>query len=415
MNYDIDYIREQFPALKRRINNFPVIYFDGPGGTQVPRRVINAISDYLANHNSNTHGEFAAAKETDEIIANARKAFADFFNCSEHEVAFSENSTTINFKLSQAIVRDLKPGDEILITDIDHDANRSPWLVLTERGIVVRSVAMDTKTFTLDMNDFRKKISPKTKVVAFNYASNAVGTISNTKEIVALAKSVGALTVADAVHFALHDVIDVKEIGVDFLFCSAYKFFGPHIGVLYAKHDVMERLKTLKVSAQDDAAPFKFETGTLNHEGIAGAAETIEFIADMGKRHEKNFTGQFERISGRRRNIVMGMISAEHHEQPLAEYFKTELKKIDGLTLYAPPQNIPCTSTISFNIKGIHPLGIAKHLAAKGIFVWAGNFYAVQIMNVLGLNDSGGMLRIGLAPYSTQEEIDRTLKEIKIL
>ena len=412
MAYDIEYIRSQFPALQRKVNNFPVVYFDGPGGTQVPQKVVDAMSKYLIHHNANTHGEFAASVETDHMIRQARNAFADFFNCSDDEIAFSENSTTISIKLSQALARDLTPGDEILITDIDHDANRSPWMILSERGIVVQSVAMNKATLTLDMDDLRKKLSPRTKIVAFNCASNAVGTISPAKEIVQLAKQVGAVTVADAVHYALHGVIDVRDIGVDFLFCSAYKFFGPHIGVLYARREAMERLKTLKVSAQDDDPPFKFETGTLNHEGIAGAAEAIEFIADMGKRHEKDFAGQFPTITGRRRDIVCGMTAAEHHEQPMAEYFKTELKKVRGLTLYAPPDNIPCTSTISFTLKGVHPERISTSLGEKGIFVWAGSFYAVQIMRVLGLHERG-MLRIGLAPYNTQEEIERTLNEIQ--
>lgn len=413
MKYDIDYIRSQFPALKRIVNNFPAVYFDGPGGTQVPERVMNKMVDYLVNHNSNSGGDFITSVESDQIILNARKAFADYFNCSWDEVAFDNNSTTINFKLSQAIARNLNVGDEIIITDIDHDSNRSPWQILTERGIIIKSVKVNTDTYTLDLDDYKSKLSPRTKVVAFNYASNAVGTISNAKEIIRLAKEYGAITVADAVHYALHGVINVRDIDVDFLFCSAYKFFGPHLGVLFGRRERMEKLRTLKVSAQHNEPPHKFETGTLNHEGIAGAAEAIEFIADIGAKHKDNFDMDLSEFNERRQNIIYGMLTLEEYEKPLAEYFKGELRKIDGLKLFAPPQGSPCTSTISFRLKDIHPDKVSQLLAEKGIFVWAGNFYAVQLIRTLGLSETGGVVRIGLAPYNTKEEIDRTIAEIR--
>ncbi len=413
MTYDISYIRSQFPALQNRNNEFPPVFFDGPGGTQMPKRVIDTMVDYLTNKNSNSGGVFIVSVETDRMILNARKTFADFFNCTWEEVSFGENSTAINFKLSQAIARDMKPGDEIIITALDHDANRSPWELLSERGIIIKNVAVDLATLAIDMDDYRDKLTPRTKVVAFNCASNAVGTISDAQEIVRMAKKFGAITVADAVHLALHGVIDVQQMGVDFLFCSAYKFFGPHIGILYGKKEQMEKVRTLKVSTQVNTLPHKFETGTMNHEGIAGAAEAVEFIADIGDKHKEVTPDNFTDKSERRKNIIRGMRTVEEYEQPLSEYFKKELRRISGLILYSPPENIPCTSTISFRLKDIPPKKIAQQLADQGIFVWAGGFYVVELMRMLGVSDTGGLVRIGLAPYSTKEEIDRTLEVIR--
>lgn len=413
INFDIEGIRSQFPSLNRKVNGHQAVYFDSPGGTQTPQRVIDKMVDYMINHAANGGGVFATSVETDAMVVNARKAFADFFGCAWDEVTFGENSTAINFKLSQAIVRDLNPGDEIIITDIDHDANRSPWEILAERGIIIKSVKVNTETLTLDMDDYKTKLSPKTKVVAFNYGSNAVGTISDAKTIIELAKTVNAITVVDAVHYALHGVLDVKELDADFVFCSAYKFFGPHIGVLYSKSDRMKVLKTLRVSAQKNLAPDKFETGTLNHEAIAGAGEAIEFIAEMGSKHPEYLKDQHSANNQRRNNIICGMMALEDYEIPLADYFKGELKKFPGLKLYGPPPEQLCTSTISFRLADIHPLDVAKLLSEQGIFVWAGGFYAVALMRTLGLSESGGMVRIGLAPYNTREEIDRTLEVIK--
>jgi cysteine desulfurase family protein (TIGR01976 family) len=413
MEYDIKALRSQFPALGRMVNGFLAVYFDSPGGTQVPQRVIDKMVEYLVHFNANAGGMFITSAENDAMILRTRQAFADLFGCSWNEVSFGENSTAINFRLSQAIARDLQPGDEIIITDIDHDGNRSPWELLAERGIVVKSVAVDPITCTLNVEDYKNKLSSKTKVVAFNYASNAVGTITNAKEMIRLAHEAGAITVVDAVHYALHGVIDVKEIDADYLFCSAYKFFGPHIGVLYSKRERLEKLRTLKVSAQKNTVPEKFETGTLNHEGLAGAAEAVEFIADFGVKHLEYIKPGETHLSNRRKNIISGMRAFEEYEMPMARHFKSELSGIEGLTLYSPPDNHPCTSTISFRIKQLPPLHVAKLLAEKGIFVWAGGFYAVALMKLLGVAETGGMVRIGLAPYNTKEEIERTLAVIR--
>ncbi len=415
MSVDINYIRGQFPALERTHKGFPVAYLDGPGGTQVPQRVIDTVAHHLIHHNANICGAFASSIENDEVIQNARVAFADFFGCLWNEVSFCHNSTTISFKLSQAIARDLKPGDEVLITDMDHEANRGPGQILEERGFVLKSVKIDKKNYTIDMADFKEKLSGQTKVVAINYASNAVGTISDVKTMVKLAHDVGAITIVDAVHFALHGAINVKNIDTDYLFCSAYKFFGPHVGVLYAKKNQMENLRTMKVQAQEDKAPYKFETGTLNHEGIAGAAEAVEFISDIGLKTGNQFSDITSNLEGRRKNIMAGMLFIEEYERPLSESFTKELKKVPNVKVYSPPEDYPKTSTISFTMDGVHPNTIAKHLASQGIFVWDGDFYATQFANLLGLNESGGFVRIGLAPYNTEEELDRTLAAIRSL
>lgn len=413
MKFDVQYIRQQFPAMERTINGYPAAYLDGPGGTQVPKRVVDKVVDYLYNHNCNIHGAFATSIETDAMILDARKTFADFFGCSWEEVSFGANSTTINFNLAHALARDLKVGDEVVITDIDHEANRGPWEILEERGIVVKNVKVDLDKCIIDMDDFAAKLTPKTKVAAFNYASNGVGTISDVKKMTKMAHEVGALTVVDAVHYALHGPIDVKDIDCDFLFCSAYKFFGPHVGVLYAKKEQMEKLRTIKVGEQEDWAPLKFETGTLNHEGIAGAAEAVEFIADIGAKYEGDFAAELAGMEGRRRNVFAGMLALEAYEQPIAEYFIAELEKIPAVKIYGPPKGYPRTSTVSFTVAGKTPREVAEYLGQKGIFVWDGDFFATKLVKVLGLRQSGGLIRVGLAPYNTMEEIERTIDAVK--
>ena len=400
MKYDVEAMRKQFPAMERKINGYPAAYLDGPGGTQVPQRVIDKVVDYLTWHNCNIHGAFATSIETDDMLMETRKAFADFFGCSWEEVSFGANSTTINFNLSSAIARDLKPGDEVIIT---------------ERGIIIHNVKVDLEKCIIDMEDFKSKLNDKTKVAAFNYASNGVGTVSDVKAMVAMAHEAGVLTIVDAVHYALHGPIDAKDLDTDFLFCSAYKFFGPHIGVLYSKKEKLEGLRTIKVKEQDDFAPYKFETGTLNHEGIAGAAEAIEFIASIGETYGSEFEKELKGFSGRRRNVVAGMLALEAYEQPITAHFIDELERIPGVRVYGPPKGYPRTSTVSFTMKNKSPREVAEYLADRGIFVWDGDFYASKLVRVLGLRESGGLVRVGLAPYNTMEEIDRTLKAIREL
>ncbi|MDD2216124.1 MAG: cysteine desulfurase-like protein [Eubacteriales bacterium] len=413
-DFDIDYVREQFPCLCKTVNGKPAAFLDGPGGTQVPRRVVDRISDYLYYRNANAHGCYKTSKETEALHSEARETFAAFFNCKPEEVAFGESSSGNNFKLALALVRDMKPGDEVIITDIDHECNRSPWRTLQEHGIIVKSVKIDLETYTLDIEDYKSKLSNKTKVVAINWASNATGTVTDVKTMIEMAHAVGALTVIDAVHYAPHKVIDVKNIGTDFLICSAYKFFGPHVGVVYAKAEVLDKVRTIRVLADDNTmVPEKFETGTPNFESICGCAGAIDFIADLGSKHEKYFKEQLTGLSGKRKQIVAGMLAIDTYEEPLAKKLRKELSNIEGITIYGPPEGYERTSTVSFTIAGKNSNDVAKFLAERGIYVWDGDFYAIEITNhVLKLGSQGGLVRVGLAPYNTIDDIERTIKAV---
>ena len=414
--FNIDDLRVQFPALAKTVNGHPAAFLDGPGGTQVPVRVVSKINDYLYYHNANHDGAFATSRESDKLYWEAREAYADFFNCSADEVAFGANSSSNNFRLAFGLLRTiLEPGDEILITDIDHEGNRSPWRTLEDFGIVVKSAAVDPKTCTLEMGDFAAKLSAKTKIVAVNWASNGCGTITDVKKCIGLAHEKGAVTVVDAVHYAPHRWIDVKEIGTDVLICSSYKFFGPHLGVMYVKKELGDKLKSVRVMAGDNAdMPWKLETGTPAFELACGAAEAVEFIADIGKQHEEFFTAELGGLAGRRRNIVAGMMAIDAYEEPIAKKLRTQLQTVKGLKIYGPPEGHPRTSTVTFAVDGVHASKIGEYLGDRGLFVWDGDYYAIQLINhVLGLEKDGGLVRIGLAPYNTEEEIDRLIKAMQ--
>ncbi|MBW1993673.1 MAG: cysteine desulfurase-like protein [Deltaproteobacteria bacterium] len=407
-------IRQQFPSLKRKFNGYPIAYLDGPGGYQVPARVIDAIADYLVNMNANVGTEFDTAQRTSSMLQNAREIFADFFNCTWDEVIFGANMTTLNFFLAQTLCREMKTGDRVLITEIDHEANRGPWLQLTDRGILVDEVALDPVSCTLDMTDYQRKLDRKTKVVALNYASNGVGTISDVKKMIDMARDTGAYTVVDAVHYASHGPLDVQELKADFLLCSAYKFFGPHIGVLYGRKNVLEKLNPLNLRTQSKGPPYMMETGTLHHEGIAGAGAAVEFIADAGATLGGDFLEQSGKKNDSRRNrIVAGLRVFDQYEQGLCRYLLEELSQnIKGITIYGPPAGHPRTSTVSFTYQGVHPEQVAKYLGSKGIFVWAGHFYAIRLVERLGLSDQGGLIRVGITPYNTKSELDRLLEAL---
>ncbi len=415
LNFDYNSVKAQFPAVNRKVNGNPCIYLDGPGGTQVPQRVVDKISEYLLHHNANAHGCYVTSIETEHIMENGREAVADFLGCEKDEVAFGESTTGNNFKLAFALARDLKPGDEVIITDIDHEGNRSPWKLLADFGAVIKSVKVDKKTFTLSFDDYKEKLSSKTKVVAINWASNATGTITDVKKYIDLAHEVGAITIVDAVHYAPHKPIDVKAIGTDFLVCSAYKFFGPHLGVIYTKKETISKIRTIRVDAYDNTEPpEKFETGTPNFELISGTAEAVEFIADIGKNHADYFKDQLKGLAGRRKNIVAGMLAIDEYEEEMSLVLKNGLEEIPEVTLYCPPSDEPKTSTVSFTVKGKNANDVAKFLADKGIFVWDGDFYAIEIINnVLKLEDQGGLIRLGLAPYNTMDEIHKTIHAVK--
>jgi len=414
-SFKVDYVREQFPCLSKTVNGYPAAFLDGPGGSQVPRSVVERINDYLYYRNANAHGVFVTSKESDALFWDARVAIADFLNCDPKEVAFGANSSSNNFKLAFSLLREMKPGDEVIITEIDHEGNRSPWRVLEEYGMVLKCVRVDPETCTLDLEDYKNKLSDKTRLVAVNWASNAVGTITDVKTVVKLAHEVGAYTVVDAVHYAPHKPIDVRDIDTDFLVCSAYKFFGPHIGILYAKAEVGEKINPIRVMANDNTEiPDKFEIGTLPMELACGAAAAVDFIADIGRVHEKYFEEELSGLTGRRRQVVAGMLAIEAYEDPMAKLLRTELAAIDGVRVYGPPEGTPRTSTVSFTAKGANSNEVAKFLAERGIFVWDGDFYAIEIVHsVLKLGDQGGLIRIGLAPYNTIHEVERTIRAVK--
>ena len=409
-----EYVRKQFPALKREVNGYPVAYLDGPGGYQVPESVIAAVKHYLVNMNANVGHQFETAQNTSAMIQDARGIFADFFNCSWDEVVFGANMTTLNFALAQALVRQLTPGDTVLITELDHEANRGPWLQLQDRGIDVADVALDIDTCTLDMEDFRNKLAKKPKVVAVNYASNGVGTISNVQKIIQMSHAVGAIAVVDAVHYAAHGPLDVKKLDADFLLCSAYKFFGPHIGVMYAKKEVLSRLAPLNLRTQHQSPPLMIETGTLCHEGIAGASAAVEFIADIGLKFGNEFDGPTGDLKGNRRNqIIAGLRVFENYEMALTEYLIEAITSdISQATLYGPAPGHPRTSTVSFTYEGYTADQVAKYLANRGLFVWGGHFYAIRLVEKLGLLDRGGLVRVGIAPYNSGTELDRLIEAL---
>jgi cysteine desulfurase family protein (TIGR01976 family) len=418
--FDIDWVRAQFPALEMRIGDLPAAFLDSPGGTQTPKVVLDAVVDCLVRTNSNTHGFFATSIDVDHMLADARDALADFLGCAWDEISFGHNMTTTTFLLAQSLARDWRAGDEVVITELDHEANRGPWLALRERGIVVREVPVDPATCTLDWEAFESLVGERTRLIAMGYASNAVGTINDVARGVALAKSVGALSLVDAVHYALHGVVDCRKLGCDFLLCSAYKFFAPHVGVLFARRETAARVPALKLRTVSGEPPFRFETGTLNHEGIAGATAAVDFIAAVGMRHLERLVGdnmtaaRLMSADGRRRLVLAGMLAAEAYEQPLAQRLRDGLRAIGGVTVYGPPDDHPRTSTVSFTIDGMTAEHVCRRLGEQGLFLWDGHFYAIRLVEVLGLDDParGGLVRAGIAPYNTAGEIDRLLEAV---
>jgi cysteine desulfurase family protein (TIGR01976 family) len=394
-------IREQFPALGRMVGGRPVAFFDGPAGSQVPRMVIDAVSGYLSYHNANTHGTFATSRETDETIERARLRIAAFLGArSPGEVVFGANMTTLTFALSRALRLDWSPGDEVIVTELDHQANVAPWRRAAEdAGALVRTVGFDPRSCTLDMAQLEGFIGPRTRLVAVGYSSNAVGTVNDVRRVANLAREAGALSFVDAVHFAPHGVIDVEEIGCDFLACSAYKFFGPHLGILWGRRELLESGRPYKVPPASDAAPDRWETGTLSHEGIAGAAAAVEWIASLAA----------DQTAAWRERIVAGMETIEAMERPLLDRLVNGLGAIPGVRLYGPPAGVARAPTVALTVAGRSPLDVAGRLGEEGIFVWAGDFYATTVIDRLGLRESGGVVRIGLAPYNTAEEVDRLL------
>jgi len=402
---DLSWVRSQFPALNQTVNGHPAAFLDGPGGTQVPQRVIDAISDYLRRNNANTCGAYQTSRNTDAMIAGARSAMADFLGCDADEVVFGFNMTSLTYAMSRAIGRELEPGDEIVLTYLDHDANFSPWRALEERGVNLRVVEVNKADCTLDMTDLARKINTHTKLVAVGYASNAVGTINNVRDVVRLAKSVGALSYIDPVHYAPHGPIDVHALDCDFLVCSTYKFFGPHMGVLYGKRDHLTRLHPYKVRANTNKIPNCWEWGTLNHECIAGITACVDYLADLGRRANPS-------AKNRRAAILSAYELIHQHERSLLEKLIAGLPTLPGARIYGitdPKRFDDRCPTVAVRIDGHTPLELADKLGDRGFFTWDGNYYAINLSEQLDVEKDGGFLRIGLAHYNTPEEVDRLL------
>jgi cysteine desulfurase family protein (TIGR01976 family) len=407
-SFDLDWIRSQFPALSQDIDGRRPIFFDGPGGTQVPRSVIDAMSRYLATSNANAHGAFATSRRTDEMIGSARSAVADFLGCDDDEVIFGANMTTLAFALSRALGRSLKPGDEIVVTRLDHYANVSPWCALEEAGAVIRVVDIHTEDCTLDMADLERQLSERTRILAIGYASNAVGTINDVAKAVRLAREVGALVFVDAVHYAPHGPIDVRTLDCDFLACSAYKFFGPHVGILFGKREHLQSFQPYRVQPAPDEVPFRWETGTLNHEGLAGLTATIDYLTELGRRLSPS-------AENRRAALIAAMEASRQYERGLSERLIQGLLQIRGLRLYGisdPARFDWRTPTVGLTLAGRTPYAAAEQLGKRGIFTWHGNFYALGLTEKLGLESTGGLLRIGLLAYNTFDEIDCLLNAL---
>lgn len=406
---DIAWVRAQFPSLQTQVNGQPAVFLDGPAGTQVPTQVMHAIQNYLMSANANTCGAFLTSRRTDEVLSASRAAMADFFHCDRDEVVFGQNMTTITFSISRAIGRELNAGDEILLTTLDHDANFSPWKALEEKGVVIRQVDIREEDCTLSLDDFKSKLNEKTKLVAVGYASNAVGTINPVAEITRLAHAAGALVYIDAVHYAPHGFIDVKALDCDFLVCSPYKFFGPHMGTLYGKRKYLQGFRPYKVRPCTDQVPDRWETGTQVHELIAGIGAAVEYIAAVGRHTDPSVTTRREALAAAYRATVA-------YERRLISRLIEGLQPILGAHIYGitdPQRFEERCSTLSLRIGNHNPTTIAAFLGERGIFTWDGNYYALNLTERLGVESQGGLLRIGLVHYNTLEEVERLLAALR--
>ena len=396
----VNEIRRHFPALERVHNGYPVAYFDGPGGTQVPRYVVERMNDYLYNHNANTHWAYPTSAETDAAIEHAREVCAEFLNASPTEIAFGANMTTLTYHLSRALGQRYSAGDEIVVTELDHHANVDPWRRLAaERGVTIRTVRMDTSTGKLVDEDLERFIGAKTRVVAIGAASNSLGTINDLEKVVAMGHNVGALVFVDAVHYVPHALLDVRKLDCDFVGMSAYKFYGPHVGVMFAKRELLEQIDFPKLEPAPDYAPENAETGTQNQEGMVGAAAAVDFLASLGE-------------SGSRRESLVNVFQEVHSRSiRLFERLWNALHSMPRVTVYGPPPGSPRTATLSFTIDGIASTDAARRLAEKGLFLSHGDFYALTVVKRLGLEPEG-LMRAGCACYTTEEEVDRLIEGV---
>jgi cysteine desulfurase family protein (TIGR01976 family) len=412
--FDVDALRAEFPALARQQDGRPVVFLDGPGGTQVSQRVIDAVAGYYRDLNANSGGAFATSEANDAMAAEAHAAVADLLGAgSPDEIKFGANMTTLTLHLGRSIGATLQPGDEIVVTTLDHEANASTWRAMAaDCGVTVRTVDIDPNDVTLDVEDLESKLGPRTRLVAVGYASNAVGSINPVREIVARAHEVGALTFVDAVAYAPHGPIDVRDLDTDFLACSAYKWFGPHLGVLYGKTEVLDRLPAYKVRPAHD----RYETGTPNYEGIAGTLAATDYLRDVGREYGDVAAAPGATAgSERRRELVAAMVAIAEYERGLVTRLIDDLGTIPGVAIHGITDlarfaaRVP---TVAVSITGVHPRAAAEQLGREGIYTWDGDFYATGLIERLGKADSGGVLRLGLVHYNTADEVDRTLEAL---
>ena len=401
----VEEIRRYFPALQRVHAENPIAYFDGPGGTQVPIAVADAVTEYLLHHNANTHWAFPTSIETDAIVAAARAALADFLNAAPSEIAFGANMTTLTFHLARALGRAFGPGDEIIVTELDHHANIAPWQALgKERGLTIRTVKMIPENGQLDWDHFGRQLSPQTRLVAIGAASNALGTINDVRRASAMAHAAGAQIFVDAVHYAPHQLVNVREMDCDFLSCSAYKFYGPHLGILYGRHDLLAALDFPKLAPAPDSAPERAETGTQNHEGIAGAGAAVDFLASLAPG-----TG-----ATRRERLATAFAALDERSNQLVRQLWDGLDEIESVKLYGPPPGEARTPTVGFTVAGVLSAEVARRLADDAVFVSNGDFYATTVVERLGLGDDG-LVRAGCACYTTEEEVERLIDGVRVI
>lgn len=403
-DFSVEIIRKHFPSLERKINGFNVVFFDGPGGTQVPKQVIDAVSEYYTASNANTHGQFQTSIDTDQVIEDARNNMAAFLGAeSPRTISIGQNMTTLNYALSVAFGRMLESGDEIVITELDHEANRGPWLSLQEKGIVIREIKLLPEG-VLDYEDLQNKVNRKTKVVAIGWASNALGTVNDLALVRKITDRVNALMLVDAVHYAPHFPINIEDIKPDFLLCSGYKFYGPHLGFLYTKPGLLDQLPVNRLRTQNQEAPYTIETGTLNHAAIAGINATIAFISELG-----SGDSLFEKVHS-------GMLAINRHEQPLARRLYNEVSDIGDFSIIGPPFNDGQRApTLALIHKKRTPVEVCKILAEKGIAAWDGHFYAIRAMEALSLADKGGVIRFGISMYNNENDIDTLLSVLQTI
>lgn len=419
MPIDLTPFRLHFPALAQSHNGNPLVFFDNPGGTQVPQQVIDHVADYYRRANANTHGAFVTSARTDAVIAEAHEGLAQLLGGEADEIVLGANMTSLTFAVSRSLARDWQPGDEVIVTTLDHDANITPWrMAAAERGATVRQIGIDPGDCTLDWAGLEAALGPRTRLLAIGWASNATGTITDVRRAASLARAAGALSFVDAVQAVPHLPCDARAIGADFLACSTYKFFGPHAGVLWGRREHLERLTPYKVRPASDATPFRWETGTQNHEGQAGIVGMLEYLAGLGIGYLEQFDALVGAIPGQRAALLAAIHAIMAYERDLTAHLLAGLAALPGARVYGiadPARLDERVPTVAFTLAGRHPRAVAEYLGAQGIAVWDGHYYALDLVERLGLLPGGGMIRVGLAHYNTRAEIDRLLNALEAM